>query len=82
MHMERVSVSVFKATCLARLEKVRRTRQPLRITKRGEVLAEVVPPAAKRESSWLGAAVGTGRILDDLIAPAVEPDEWNALESK
>jgi len=37
-------VSKFKATCLARLERVRRTGRPLLITKRGVPIAQVVPP--------------------------------------
>jgi antitoxin (DNA-binding transcriptional repressor) of toxin-antitoxin stability system len=80
MHMESISISAFKATCLARLEKVRRTRQPLRITKRGEVIAEVVPPSTRREPGWLGAAAGTGRILGDLVEPVTAPDEWDVLK--
>ena len=74
-----ISVSEFKATCLARLERVRRTGRRLLITKHGQPIAEVVPPAPAAESArWLGAAVGTGRILGDLIEPVVSPEEWEA----
>ena len=76
---ETVSISEFKATCLARIERVRRTGRRLVITKHGEPVAEVVPPSPPaRADGWLGAAVGTGRILGDLVEPAVPAAEWEA----
>jgi prevent-host-death family protein len=76
---ETVSISEFKATCLARLERVRRTGRRLVITKHGEPVAEVVPPSPPaRADRWLGAAVGTGRILGDLVEPVVPAGEWEA----
>jgi prevent-host-death family protein len=76
---EVVSISAFKATCLARLERVRRTGRRLLITKRGMPIAEVIPPAPQdRSATWLGSAAGTGRILGDLIEPVGHPSEWEA----
>lgn len=78
--METVSISAFKATCLALLERVRRTGQPLLITRRGEPVAEVVPPTpSSRRAGWLGARRGTGRIVGDIVAPATDPREWDAM---
>jgi len=77
--VETVSISEFKATCLARLERVRRTGRRLVITRRGEPVAEVVPPAVVRSADrWLGSAAGSGRVLGDLIEPAVPPADWEA----
>lgn len=74
---EKVSISEFKATCLARLERVRRTGRRLVITKRGEPVAEVVPPATVRSAGlWLGSAAGTGRVVGDLVEPAVPAADW------
>jgi prevent-host-death family protein len=76
---ETVSISEFKATCLARLERVRRTGQRLLITKHGQPIAEVIPPSPDiRADRWLGTAVGTGRIVGDLVEPVVKPGEWEA----
>lgn len=76
-----ISVSDFKATCLAVLERVRRTGRPVLITKRGEPLAQVLPPSpATVGASWLGAMRGTGRVVGDLVPPAAEPEEWEALD--
>ena len=78
--MDEISVSKFKATCLSALDRVKRTGQPLLVTRRGEPLAEVVPPRApKRVRGWLGSRRGTGRILADLTRPVVPAADWDAL---
>jgi prevent-host-death family protein len=80
--VERIAISEFKATCLAVLERVRRSGQPVLVTKRGEPVAEIVPPSARsRAESWLGSARGTGHIVGDLVAPAAEPEDWDVLRS-
>lgn len=76
---ETISISKFKATCLARLERVRRTGQRLLVTKRGTPIAEVVPATVdRRAGGWLGSAAGSGRITGDLVAPVVSVNEWEA----
>ena len=78
--MDVISISKFKATCLARLDRVKRTRQPLLITRKGEPIAEVRPPSAVRTSKgWLGSLRSTGLITGDIVAPAAGEDEWDAL---
>lgn len=75
-----ISISEFKATCLAVLERVRRTGRPLLITRHGEPIAEVYPPSrAAEKRGWLGAMQGSAVITGDLVAPAGEPGEWEAL---
>jgi len=49
--MEEIAISRFKATCLAVLERVRRTRRPVRITRFGEPVANVVPPSPRSRLS-------------------------------
>lgn len=78
--MEKMAISKFKATCLGVLERVRRDRQPILITKFGQPVAQVVPPPpAPRPTKWLGDMAGTGRILGDIVAPASDEREWEAL---
>lgn len=75
--MEEIAVSKFKATCLAVLEDVRKTGRPIRVTRFGKPVAEVVPIAApKRKKSWLGSMEGTGRIIGDIVKPALTEEEW------
>lgn len=75
--MESMPISEFKATCLAVLERIRRTGRPLLITRRGEPIAEVIPPTpATAGTSWLGAMRGTARITGNIIDPTGSVDEW------
>lgn len=77
--MDRISISEFKATCLAVLEQVRQTGQPVLVTRRGQPVAEIVPPSSPTRSGWLGSARGTGEILGDLVAPVVDIADWEVL---
>ena len=78
--MDEIAVSKFKATCLAALDRVRRTGRPLRVTRFGRPLADVVPPQdPSRPETWLGAMRHRGRITGDLTAPIERDDVWNAL---
>lgn len=76
--MDEIAVSKFKATCLAALERVRRTRRPLRITRFGKPLADVMPPAEPAKGAgWLGAMRGRGQITGDLVAPVAPAETWD-----
>jgi antitoxin (DNA-binding transcriptional repressor) of toxin-antitoxin stability system len=78
--METMAVSKFKATCLAVLQRVRRTGRPVRVTRFGKAVADVVPPrAAETEGGWVGSMVGRAEITGDVVAPVVGVSEWKAL---
>jgi len=78
--VDEIAISKFKATCLAALERVRRTGQPIRVTKFGEPIAEVVPPSPKsRKKAWLGSMAGTARIAGDIVSPAGDEKDWEIL---
>jgi antitoxin (DNA-binding transcriptional repressor) of toxin-antitoxin stability system len=78
--MDEMAVSKFKATCLAALDRVRRTGRPLRVTRFGRPLADVVPAQPDPPgAAWLGAMQGRGRVTGDLVAPVADTDEWDAL---
>jgi prevent-host-death family protein len=78
---ETISISEFKATCLAVLERVRRTGTPIVVTRRGEPIAEVIPPPIPPATAgWLGAMRKSASITADLVAPAGEPADWDALQ--
>jgi prevent-host-death family protein len=80
MDMEEVSISVFKAKCLALLEQVRKTKKPLRITRHGKPVAEIVPPSPVVDrAAWIGSMKGKMEILGDIISPASDEDEWEVL---
>lgn len=78
--MQEVSISEFKAKCLALLEQVNKTKEPLRITRHGKPVAEVVPPTAVFDrAAWIGSMKGRMEILGDIISPASDEDEWEVL---
>jgi hypothetical protein len=74
--MREIAISKFKATCLAVMEEVRRTRTPVRITRFGRAVAEVVPPREERKGSWLGCMNGTIDISVDIVKPIGAFDDW------
>ncbi|GAB4253191.1 MAG: hypothetical protein Kow00109_28840 [Acidobacteriota bacterium] len=79
--MERITISKFKATCLAKLAEVKRTGRPLLVTRRGEPIAQILPPPPEeRPASWLGTFRGTGKIHGDIVSPVVPGAEWEVFQ--
>lgn len=78
--MESIAISRFKATCLGLLERVRKTGQPILVTKRGKPIAQVLPPPAPESAkkSAFGCMRGTSEQLGDIVAPVSEED-WEVL---
>ena len=54
--MEEIAISKFKATCLAVLERVRKTGQPILVTRFGQVIAEIRPPAQCPVAFWTASS--------------------------
>ena len=79
--IETISISRFKATCLAVLETVRQTGQPVRVARRGEPMAEIVPVSrASNDATWIGSLRATIRIHGDIVSPVAGADDWEALD--
>ena len=79
--MQEISISEFKAKCLAIVEQVRKTKKPIRITKFGKPVAEVFPPSpAKQSGDWMGSMVGKMEILGDIVSPVIDLDDIEALK--
>jgi prevent-host-death family protein len=77
--MQTIAIGKFKATCLAVLERVRRTREPVLVTRRGVPVAEIKPPPLPA-SRLLGSMQGTVEIIGDIVGEPAEPeDAWEAL---
>ena len=71
-----VSASEFKAKCLHLMDRVAETHEPILITKRGAVVAQLIAaPAPARP--WL-ALRGTGEIHGDLVEPVANGEESDA----
>ena len=78
---ERVTISEFKATCLALLNKVKKTGQTILVTRRGEPVALITPPPEpEKPVSWIGMFQSNGKIIGDIISPAMDDNEWEVLK--
>ena len=69
----------FKAKCLALLDRVHDRGESITITKRGRVVARLVPAGETDERPWLRVR-GTVTWHGDPFAPAVDETEIEALK--
>jgi len=78
--MKEVAISEFKAKCLALLEQVRLTKKPIRVTRFGKPVAEVVPAeSVQGRAAWIGSMQESMEILGDIISPASDESDWEVL---
>jgi prevent-host-death family protein len=78
--MQEITVSEFKAKCLAVIKRVRATKKPIRITRFGQPVAEIVPPTSVEErSSWIGSMKHSFEIVGDIVSPANDENGWEVL---
>ncbi len=77
--MKQIAVSKFKATCLALLQRVSKTGQPLLITKKGQPLAQVISPPPRKgdKKTWLGSCSQTAELTGNLIEPVAPQADWD-----
>jgi prevent-host-death family protein len=75
--MQTMPAGEFKARCLKVMDRVRATRQPVIITKRGKPVAKLVP-VDRRGDDIFGCLKGVMEIVGDIESPAVAPEEWEA----
>jgi prevent-host-death family protein len=76
----RIAISEFKAKCLAVLDRVRTAKQPIRVTRHGKPVAEIVAATIVDDrASWIASMQGSGETLGDIISPATDEDDWEVL---
>ncbi len=77
-----VAISEFKAKCLSLLEEVSKTKTPLRVTRRGQAIADVIPASSDvEERNWMGSMSGNIEITGDVLSPVIEIQEIEALKN-
>jgi prevent-host-death family protein len=77
--METMQASEFKARCLGVLDHVAATGESVTITKRGRVVARLVPaPAESRAQFPQLELLGSVRSTGDLLGPVVDEADWGA----
>ncbi len=64
----KINAAAFKARCLALIDEVAETGQPIIVTKRGKAKVQIVAVREKPKTLW-GATKGTFKILGDIVGP-------------
>jgi prevent-host-death family protein len=79
--MKTIAIAKFKATCLSILERVRKTGEPILITKRGISIAQILPPPppAPNAQSAFGCMAGTAEEIEDILEP-LPAEDWDVLK--
>ena len=77
--MKEVQISTFKAQCLSLLDRVSRTKEGLTITRHGKPLVVIHPIQDPKPRKGFGIAKGTIEIKEDIIEPATDISDWEAL---
>ncbi len=66
--MKTIAAGKFKAQCLALMETVSSTREPIVITKRGKPVAKLVPVQNEKDE-WIGRLDGVFKVVGDIESP-------------
>lgn len=74
-----VPATEFKAKCLSLIDRVRERGEPITITKRGRIVARLVPAGDEDDRPWLRVR-GTVTRYDDPFEPAIDESEIEALK--
>jgi prevent-host-death family protein len=78
--IQKIAVSEFKAKCLSLLDQVNKTKTPLRVTRRGKPIADVIPASIESdERDWIGSMAGRMDIVGDIVSPIIDLKEIEAL---
>lgn len=70
-----MAAGAFKARCLAVMDEVQAKREAIVITKRGKPVVKLVPAEAEKDDFY-GFLTGKGKIVGDIVSPAITPEEW------
>ncbi|HEV3374429.1 MAG TPA: type II toxin-antitoxin system Phd/YefM family antitoxin [Candidatus Acidoferrum sp.] len=77
--MKQMRASVFKARCLAVMDEIQATGEPVVVTKRGKPVVKVVP-AKTEKSDLFGFMAGRMKIIGDIESPVVPLKQWKVFK--
>ena len=75
-----MNATEFKAKCLALLDRVQARRETVTITKHGRIVAKLVPESDASRKPWLRLRGKQATWHGDPLAPALPPNEIQALK--
>lgn len=76
--METINISDFKAQCLAILDRVQSTGEPVLILRRGLPVAELLPARRSQAEYPQMELEGTVTIIGDIIEPVIPEEHWDS----
>jgi prevent-host-death family protein len=76
--MKTIGAGKFKTTCLALLDHVEATREPITVTKNGRPVAQIIPAPLPEQDPIFGFYKGKIEILGDVVAPIYSDEENEA----
>ena len=74
-----VTATRFKAECLKLIDEVNSDGRPIVVTRHGKPVARLSPVAKEQRTSIIGSMRGSIIGYSDIISPASDPDDWDAL---
>ena len=77
--MKQIPAGKFKTNCLALMDEVQATGEPVLVTKHGKPVVKLVPAEA-RDDSIFGYMIGKAWIVGDIIAPVTPLEDWDVLK--
>ena len=73
--MKEMPAGEFKAQCLAMVDKVQKTGEPVLITKHGKPVAKLVPALSVPDDIF-GYMAGKVKIAGDIVRPGHSSEDW------
>jgi prevent-host-death family protein len=77
--MKEIPAGQFKARCLAVMDEVQATGEPVLVTKHGTPVVKLIP-ARTKDNSIFGYMKGKAKIVGDTVSPVTPIDDWEALK--
>jgi prevent-host-death family protein len=75
--MKQIAAGKFKARCLAVMDRVLETGEPILITKHGKPVAKLVPPQNNPDDIF-GYMAGKVKITGDIVSPLTPLEDWES----
>lgn len=79
-----IGVSEFRTKCFLFLSQVEKTKVPIRLTKRGKAIADVIPIAAPVKADrgdWIGSMAGSTKIVGDIVSPVIDLNDFDVFKN-
>lgn len=73
--MKQIPAGQFKARCLAIMDQVLQSGEPVVVTKHGKPVVKLVP-AEKQEDDIFGYMAGRAKIVGDIVGPITPLEDW------